>query len=101
MGVSSEILTDEDVEVEAVEDGEAAAADMRECFAEVRILASEDAEDTGEITDLKETGAMVITMVIHGDLTILMIMDSVAEVGEVEDEEAGRTEEGVAGGGAS
>ena len=53
MGVSSEILTDEDVEVEAGEDGEAAAADMMECFAEVRILASEDAEDTGEITDLK------------------------------------------------
>ena len=53
MGVSSEILTDEDVEVEAGEAGEVAAADMMECFAEVQILASEDAEDTGEITDLK------------------------------------------------
>ena len=53
MGVSSEILTDEDVEVEAGEAGEVAVADMMECFAEVRILASEDAEDTGEITDLK------------------------------------------------
>ena len=51
MGVSSEILTDEDVEVEAGEAGE--VGDMMECFAEVRILASEDAEDTGEITDLK------------------------------------------------
>ena len=60
MGVSSEILTDEDVEVEAGEAGEAAAADMMECFAEVQILASEDAEDTGEITDLKVDKIVIV-----------------------------------------
>ena len=58
MGVSSEILTDEDVEVEAGEAGE--VADMMECFAEVRILASEDAEDTGEITDLKVDKIVIV-----------------------------------------
>ena len=60
MGVSSEILTDVDVEVEAVEDGEVAAEDMMVCFAEVRILASEDAEDTGEITDLKVDKIVIV-----------------------------------------
>ena len=50
MEISSEILTDEVVEVEAGEDGEDAVE--TECFVEVLITDSEDAEDTS-MEDLK------------------------------------------------
>ena len=50
MEISSEILTDEVAEVEAGEDGEDAVE--TECFVEVLITDSEDAEDTS-MEDLK------------------------------------------------
>lgn len=99
MGISSVILTDEVVEVEAVEDGEVGVE--MECFVEVKIMDSEDAEDTA-MGDLKEIGATVRPMVIHVDWTILMTDYSGEEAAEVtEAAAAGKTEADGAGAEAS
>lgn len=87
MEVSSVILTDEVVEVEAGEDGEVVVE--MECFVEVQIMDSEDGEDTAT-EDLKDTGAMVQPMVIYAEWTTLTT--------EVFGEEAAEDREGVAAG---
>lgn len=95
MGISSVILTDEVVEVEAVEDGEVGVE--MECFVEVKIMDLEDAEGT-TMGDLKEIGATVRPMVIHVDRIILMTDYSGGEAAEVtEAAAAGKTEVGGAG----